>query len=397
MKFLLVHNYYQQGGGEDRSFESEVELLRSNGHDVITYTRHNDDVEDMNLLSVAMKTVWNQSTYRDVLKLIDREQPDLMHCTNTFPLISPSIYYAAKRRSVPVVQSLRNYRFLCVNASFYRQDQICERCINSSMALPGVMHGCYRGSRAGSAVVAARNFACRIMGTWKKKVDLYFAPTEFTRQKFITAGFDGDLIEVKPNFLAPDPGVGEGAGNYALFIGRLSPEKGLDTMIEAWEKVDSKLPLKIIGDGPQRELVQQAHQKGLVDWLGRLPPDQVIPLIQNATMLIMPSSWYETFGRVVMESFACGTPVVVAGHGAMYQLVTEGVDGVSFTPKNADELFQRVVNLVENPGKLQQMRVAARQTYEKRFTKDTNYNLLMNIYQRAIQLANPPRELKTTT
>lgn len=388
MRILLVHNYYQQPGGEDRSFEAERDLLREAGHEVFCYTRHNDDVQDQGGLATAVQTLWNRRTYREVRELIRQQRPDVMHCTNTFPLISAAVYAAARAAGVPVVQALRNYRSFCVNGLLYRDHQVCQACVRRAFAWPGIRHGCYRDSRLGSAVVATNNLVRRWTGTWRKQVDLFFTPTEFARQQHIAAGFDGQRIAVKPNFLAPDPGPGPGAGQYALFIGRLSPEKGIDTLLDAWRQLPMGLGLKLAGDGPLRSRVEQAAAtEPSIEWLGQQTPSQVLRLLADATCLVLPSHVFETFGRVVVEGFACGTPAIVSNHGALPELVRPGENGQLFRPGDAQELARQVALLAGDPQLQQRLRTGARASYLQRYTAAANLEMLLGLYDRARQLA----------
>ena len=233
MKCLLVHNHYQCAGGEDSVFEDEAALLEDRGHEVVRYTVHNDSIRDGSRWKVAKNTVWNRRVHAELKALMLREKPDVMHCTNTFPLISPAAYYAARAAGVPVVQSLHNYRIMCAGSLLMRDGAVCEKCVGRSIGLPGVIHGCYRGSRAGSAVVAALQSVHWALGTWTRMVDAYIVLNEFAREKFIAGGLPADKLYVKPNFVHPDPQLGTGRGGYAIFVGRLSQEKGISTLLAA--------------------------------------------------------------------------------------------------------------------------------------------------------------------
>ena len=250
MRILSVHNRYQIRGGEDESRQSEENLLREMGHQVEVYEEHNDRISTMNPLRVASKTIWSQESHQITKRRLKEQHHDIIHVQNFFPLISPSVYYAAKEQGVPVVQTLRNYRLLCPNALFFRDGQVCEDCLGKFVPLPGVIHGCYRESRVASTAVASMITVHRTLRTWVDMVDIYIALTEFARQKFIEGGLPAEKIVVKPNFVNPDPGVGKGSGGYALFVGRLSVEKGLDTLLAAWEKLSQQMPLKIVGEEP---------------------------------------------------------------------------------------------------------------------------------------------------
>lgn len=382
MRILSVHNSYQIRGGEDESRQSEEKVLRDNGHAVETYEQNNDVISDMSSVDVALRTLWSRQTYKDVGQVLSTGNYDLVHVQNFFPLISPSVFYAAKAYGVPVVQTLRNYRLICPNALFFRDGGVCEDCLGKFIPYPGIIHGCYRESRAASAVTAAMIVLHRLLHTWNDKIDRYIALTSFARNKFIEAGLPADKILVKPNFVSSDPGLGSGLGKYALYVGRLSIEKGLDTLLAAWKLLDYKIPLKIVGDGPLSEQVKAAtnESSGKVEWLGRRSIDDVYNLMGEAKFLVFPSKWYETFGRVAVESFATGTPVIASDIGAIAEIVEPHKTGLLFEAGNSADLRQKVDELVGEPKKLEQMRRRARSVFEDNYTAQRNYNLLMNIY-----------------
>jgi glycosyltransferase involved in cell wall biosynthesis len=387
MKILLSHNYYQQPGGEDQVFADEKELLESRGHKVVPFTRHNDAIRDMASWRLARRTLWNSGSYREIRELIRRERPDVMHFHNTFPLISPSAYYAARAERVPVVQTLHNYRLLCPGATFLREGRVCEDCLGKRVAWPGVRHRCYRDSRAASLAVTSMLGLHRLMGTWSRKVDLYIALTEFAREKFIQGGIAPEKIVVKPNFVHPHPAPGTGRGGYAVFVGRLSPEKGVDTLLAAWEHLGDELPLKIIGDGPLAARVDAAtRQNPGIRWLGRQPFEKTVSMVGEAVLLVMPSVWYETFGRTIVEAFARATPVVASRMGAMAELVDHGRTGVLFDPGDSGDLTSKVRELTAQPDLLASMRQAARREFEAKYTAARNYETLMAIYNQVVAM-----------
>jgi glycosyltransferase involved in cell wall biosynthesis len=383
MKLLLCHAHYQQRGGEDHSFEDEARLLESRGHEVVRYTLHNDAINEMGQLGIALRTVWHHRVFRELREIMASCGPDLVHFTNTFPLISPAAYYAAVAEGVPVVQSLRNYRLLCPNALFLRDGLPCEDCLGRRVAMPAIKHKCYRESRAATAVVAGMLTTHRLMGTWTRRVGLYVTPSEFARRKFIAGGFPEDRIAVKPNFVDPDPGEGSGSGGYAIFVGRLSSEKGISTLLDAWTRHAPPVPLKIVGDGPMAPQVQAAVDQsgGKIEWLGRRPNAETMQLIGEAAMLVFPSLAYETFGRSVIESFAKGTPVITSDQGASAELVDTGVTGHTFPRGDAQALARRVSMMA---GQSRAMRPAARAEYLRHYTPDHNYRALMAVYHRVL-------------
>ena len=405
MKVLFCHNYYQQTGGEDVSFDDEVALLRARGHDVVTCLRHNDEIHAASRLRVSAEAFWSPRSYRGVRRLIAEHRPDIVHCTNTFPLLSPSVYYAALRCGVPVVQSLRNYRILCANGLLFRDGAVCEKCLRKPTPWPAVRHRCYRGSVVSSAVVTAMVGGHWALGTWTRAVDLYITLTRVAREKFIAAGLPEDRLRVKPNFLPHDPGEGPGDGRFALFVGRLSEEKGVETMLRAWEQGSPALPLTIIGDGPLAERVRAAAaaRPERIRWLGPLARDAAFDTIGRATCVLVPSLWFETFGRTMMEAFAKATPVVASRLGAMEELVTDGVTGLHFTPGDPDDLRAKVAALAADEPARQAMRRVARRRFLDDFTADANYSQLIALYEEARTIharrtarppaARPPRSL----
>ncbi|BAZ65651.1 putative glycosyl transferase [Fischerella sp. NIES-4106] len=381
MRILSIHNSYQIRGGEDECHEAEVNLLREMGHQVEVYEENNDRLANLSKLDVAAKTVWSDEAYQTVRLRLQQQPCDVVHVQNFFPLISPSVYYAAKAQKVPVVQTLHNYRFLCPNALFFREGNICEDCLGLSVPYPGVLHGCYRNSKVASVGVTTMLSVHRLMNTWVKTVDLYIALTEFARQKFIAGGLPADKIVVKPNFVSPEPAIGKGSGGYALFVGRLSVEKGLDTLLKAWEHLDVKIPLKIVGDGPlAHEVIAAVKRHSYIEWLGRRPMSEVHDLMGEAMFLVFPSKWYETFGRVAVEAFAKGTPVIATNIGAVAELVDPGRTGLHFRRGDADNLATQVEWILANPAKLADMRQEARAEFEAKYTVQKNYQKLMEIY-----------------
>ncbi len=389
MRILCCHNFYQRPGGEDLSFEAEARLLESRGHEVHRHTVHNDDIKDRTALGTAVSTLWSRHSHRDVRALIRKFRPDIVHCTNTFPLLSPSIYYAAASEGVPVVQALRNYRLLCVNGYLMRQDRVCEECIGS-LPWRGVLHKCYRESRAASAVVAAMVGLHRALGTWRRNVSRYYALTEFSRRKFIEGGLPAARIAVKPNFLDPDPGEGGGEGGSVVFVGRLSREKGIETLLHSWDLVRTDIELRIIGDGPLRPLVENAAASNpVIRFRGRLNHEEVLEEIGSARALVLPSLWFEGFPRAIVESFAKGTPVIASGIGSMAEIVEDGRTGLLVLPGHAHQLADAVERLTRGD-EWRPMRTAARAEFTAKYTADVNYEILMSIYREAIDAVRAP-------
>lgn len=398
MKILLCHTAYLQRGGEQQSFEEERQLLLAHGHEVVEYLRSNDELAGQSSLSAARLTLWNRQAAAEVEQLIKDQRPDVMHCTNTFPMISPSVCHTAHRHGVAVVQALRNYRLICPGSYLMRDGKPCNDCVRRAVPWPAVLHRCYRDIAAASAVVAAMVVLHRSLGTWQRKVDAFFSLTQFARQCFVEAGFPEDRTHVKYNCVYPDPGAGQGDGDYLVFVGRLSPEKGVATVLAAWAADKTLPPLKIIGDGPLAESVRDAQQRdSRIEWLGERKLSEVIQVVGRANALIMPSVWYETFGRTIAEAFATGTPVIASRLGAMQELVEVDRTGFLFEAGNSADLTQKIHHFKNLPDEARQpMREAARAAYEQKFTPEQNYQRLIEIYEMAQQRVSQRKQTQTT-
>jgi glycosyltransferase involved in cell wall biosynthesis len=389
MNILIVHNTYQNPGGEDIVVAQETRLLERNGHKVTTYKRSNDEIDNLSFgqrLGLISRIVSASDTKIVVRGILQDLKPDLVHVHNTFAMVSPSVYEACQEEEVPVVQTLHNYRLVCPGATFYRDDALCEECVTHSL-LRSVQHACYRNSRLMSGAIALMIKTHRIRQTWNKRIDSYVALSSFAKNKFVQAGLPTEKIHVKPNFVEPDPGEGTHDGNYALYAGRLLAEKGVLTLLEAWERLQS-IPLVIAGDGPLRQhLEAEVEKRGLrcIHFAGDLRRDQVYEAMKKATFLVVPSIWHEPFGLVIAEAFACGTPVLGAFAGAIQDMLEDQVTGLHFAPGDPDALVQKVAWAWGHLPELAVMGKAGRRVYESRYTADTNYHLLMNIYASAIE------------
>lgn len=380
-RILIVHNAYQHRGGEDAVVEAETALLRAHGHAVEVYTRSNDDVDGLSPLSLARQTLWSGRTARELAQVIGRFRPDVVHAHNTFPLISPSLYWAAARAGVPVVQTLHNFRLMCLNALFLREGRVCEDCMGH-LPWRGVARGCYRDSRAASGVLAGMLTLHRGLGTYRHKVARYIALNEFCRGKFIEGGLPAERVVVKPNFVDwKEEGSGfKGQGSRGepglLFVGRLSVEKGVAVLGAAMGLLPG-VCLRVAGDGPQAGLLDGVPG---VTRLGSLPSAAVRAEMAQALALVVPSVWYENFPRTIVEAFACGLPVIASRIGALADIVRDGQTGLLFEPGDARDLAGKMAWAQANPQRMAAMGAAARAQYEAEFSPEVNYRRLMEIY-----------------
>lgn len=363
-------------------FAAESELLRNGGHDVETFEVSNDEiVGGGGAAKAALLATYNGRSKQAVGAAIDDFRPDVVHVHNFFPLLSPSVFDACGSRGVASVWTLHNFRLTCANGLLFRQGGPCIDCVGK-IPLPAIRHACYRNSRPASAAVAGMIASHRALGTWRKKVDRFIALTQFAERIFVDAGVPADKIAIKANFI-PDSGLGDPTiqREGAIYVGRLSPEKGVATLVDAWHSVNH--PLTIIGDGPEREILE-ARAPGNVTFAGWQPPGEVAAAVARAQALIVPSLWYENFPMTLVEANAAGTPVVASRLGALESLVEDGQNGALFTPGDPSDLANTVARLFEQPETLHRMGLAARKTYEGRSAPGVNLSKLIDIYAQAI-------------
>ena len=391
MRILIIHNYYQSRGGEDESVDQEVALLRKTGHEVYLYSRHNNEIKNFSLprrCLLFLEPTWSQRTFREIKRVIKKFVPDVVHVHNFFPLISPSVFYACSEMRVPVIHTLRNYRLLCHTGLLFRKNRICEECVDCSI-WHGLIHRCYHNSYLQTASISLMLSAHRLMHTWQNKVSLFVASTEFSRAKFVKAGIPEKRIIVRPNYLLNDPGIGAEKRDGALFIGRLSHEKGLELLLNAWKELPD-LPLTITGDGPLRPWMENFISRNNIKQIhiaGFLPADSVFKKLKKALFLVMPSTCYETFGRVIIEAYACGTPVLASRLGAMAELVQEDKTGLLFKAGGAADLAKQVRHALNNIDNLYKWGRAGRNLFEEKYSGEIAYQRLMDIYTHAASVA----------
>lgn len=392
MKVLMVHNRYQQRGGEDSVVDAEVRLLSKNGVKVRRLDVNNDSIHGISAkIRASANFLTGSGAASTVTKLsgaLTEFQPDIVHVHNWFPTLSPAVFRQCQEAKIPVVHTLHNYRLLCINAMLIRDGRVCEDCVGTTFRSPGLVHKCYRGSLVGSAVATAGMLAEWAAGTWHHSVDRFIALSEFAKAKLIEGGLPAEKIVVKPNFLDPDPGLGSGDGGYYLFAGRLTEEKGLRTLLHCWMNGPNLPPLRVVGTGPlQNEVVEAARTLKNVEWLGSKTSEEVVQLMSRAKATLCPSLWYEGLPRVVIESLAVGTPVIASRIGSYPELIADGKWGVLFTPGDGTDLLHRLRALEQNDG-CAQMRPKARRRFEAEYTGARNFSLVLSIYRNAMLTDN---------
>lgn len=412
---LLIHNYYKVPGGEDVAVANEKRLLEQHGHEVLLYTRSNQEMESFSIwqkLLLPFTSLFSLRTYREVKRLIKKERPDIVHVHNTLTLISPSVYYAALACGVPVVQTMHNFRLLCPGAAFVRDGKICEDCVEHGLGC-AVRHGCYRGSKLQTLMSAAILWLHRRLGTYRRL--FYICLTEFNREKLLLLNrsggslsvrqerkqvgkrkgspkesrsrkvIDEERIFVKTNFVWRPPEREVQKKDQYLFVGRLDILKGICFLLETWRKFPDR-KLLICGSGPEEEWVRtfvKTNHMDQVEVLGQVPHEEVMRLAAESRALLMPALWYEGQGLVLLESYAVGTPVLASALGNPGDIIIPGVTGFRFAPGNGESLKEAVE-------KLEKKTVwDTRQVYEEQYSPEKNYEKLKEIYDCVVRSAYP--------
>jgi glycosyltransferase involved in cell wall biosynthesis len=391
MKLVLVHNFYGSSApsGENQVFRAEKNLLLERGHSVEELSRKSDEIrkhKSWGALRGALSTPWNPWMARNIRILATEFQPSVVHVHNTFPLISPSIFSSVGKRSAKVL-TLHNYRLFCPAAIPLREGKVCTQCLDSQSVIPSLRHGCYRNSRIATLPLAANVALHRWLGTWTIHVDAFIALSEFQRELMINAGLPKHKVHVKPNFFPgnPTPVKWSARKGDFVFVGRLSEEKGLLTLIEAWRQWGETAPqLRVIGEGPLRNDLQKRAAGLNILFLGQLPVEQTQSEIASARMLVLPSQCFEGFPMVIREAFAFGTPAAVSNLGPLPSIVQCGKSGLVFESANVNSLLEKLRTAWKSPDLLEQLGQGARLSFEANYNEDTNYQKLMEIYDRAL-------------
>ncbi|WP_068498647.1 glycosyltransferase family 4 protein [Paenibacillus kribbensis] len=392
-KVLIIHNFYQQSGGEDKVVEQESAMLRSIGIETEHYYVHNDSIQSKglaNMAKLAVEATWSLPEFKRIQKLLLQVKPDVVHVHNFFPVISPSVYHACERLGIPVVQTLHNYRLICPAATFMRGNEVCEKCLHGTL-LHSIRHGCYRGSQLQTIPVAAMIKFNELIGTWQHKVSRYIALTEFAQNKFAESGIPLDRIAVKPNFVHHKTVEARYDPNdrYLLFVGRISREKGVRNLLQAWSQLEDRagLRLVIIGDGPEKAELTAAYPQEDIRFLGRQDADTVLDCMSRAMYVMVPSIWYEGFPMTIVESYSVGTPVLCSRIGALEEVVEDGVTGFHFQHDDLENI-KTVIRRAVAYESYAAMRQQVSAIYTARYTEEVNAKQLMAIYSKAMEERN---------
>ena len=380
-KILIVHNYYQIPGGEDTVVSNEKNMLEEYGHKVILYTRHNSELKKMSIfrkLLIPFTTVFNLRTYREIKKIIKNEHIDIVHVHNTLNLISPSVYYAAIKYKVPVVQTIHNFRLLCPGATFYRDCHICEDCMQNGLKC-AVKHKCYRNSKLQTLACVINTKIHRLTGIYKKIN--FICLTDFNKKKLLMLkGMNPGCIFVKPNFVKIDPGFipKKEIVNQFIYAGRLDKLKGINILFEAWKTMGPEAPLLIVcGTGPMEDWCKsfvKEHDLN-IKMKGFVENKDTLDIISKSRALILPTQWYEGFPMSIVEAFSVGTPVICSDLGNAGSVVEEGITGWKF--KSDD-----VTGLIMAVNKCTDISKSVKKSYEEKYTEEINYLELKQIYDK---------------
>jgi len=385
MRVLLVHGFYQQFGGEDSVVRAERELLERHGDEVLLYSRHNDEIKGFSAgekASFFPQTVYSWKSGGDIADAVHGFQPDVAFVHNVYPLLSPSVYHKLHSLGVPAVQVLHNFRPFCPNGFYYTQGQICEDCKGGNY-LNAIRKRCYKDSYVLSGLYALTLGSNRLAGM-VNKIAGFICLTEFFKIKMQEAGVPDSKLFVRPNFVyAPPLSAGASyAGDYAIYMGRLSPEKGCWTLIHAFEQLPH-VALKILGTGPlEQELKDYVRQKGIgnIQFLGFKSGDEKWQLLRNSLCLVVPSEWYENFPVTVLEAFMASKPVVAARMGGLPYIVEDGESGLLFEAGKVGELVEKIQRLVDDPAAAVRMGACGRRLSETKYGPDQGYSNLMRVF-----------------
>jgi glycosyltransferase involved in cell wall biosynthesis len=388
IKVAIMHNFYQQSGGEDSVFKNEIKLLEKNNVEVVTYHVTNDEIQDnfFDKAKAGIQSIWSNVQYRKIIDFLKEHKPDIVHVHNFFPILSPSLYYACKKQKIPVIQTLHNYRIICPAATFLRDGNICEKCLSGSI-LNSVKYGCYRESKIQTIPLAAMISLHK--RTWKGKVNKYISLTEFSKSKFVEKGIDEKIISVKPNFVfqMSENNTSE-TEKIMLYVGRISKEKGIDNLLNAWASLENRKDYKlyIVGDGPEKKQLEDTYGgKYDIKFFGKKEKEEILRFMSIAKFLIVPSRWYEGFPMTILEAYSVGTPVIASSIGSLDEVVIENKTGFKFSLDDKRGLINSLTKAIELRN-YEDMRNNVIKEFKSKYTPEKNFEILYSIYNEVIKI-----------
>lgn len=328
MKLLIVHNIYQTNniGGEDFVYKNELRLLqnRLGDNNVLFYEVSNSEINKVKLLF----DIWfSFKHYRRIQKIIKEHSIDIVHVHNFFPLLTPGVFKAAKNSGAKVIHTMHNYRLWCIAGIFYRDGHgICEKCVEKNFSFSGIFNKCYRHSLIQSAVAQMAFWFYRVTKAFAQ-IDYFFVLTDFQKEKVKSLGIDESKIILKPNSISFNVKSRHDQKKHYLFVGRLEEAKGIDLLLDVWEKLDNRFVLTIIGGGDRENILKRKYAKENIIFRGKCSREETRNSIASSKYLIQPSIWYETFGLTIIEAMSCGVPVIGLDIGTRRDFIQDGFNG----------------------------------------------------------------------
>lgn len=389
MKVLLIHNYLRPPSGENTVFDAEKELLLNHHRELATYEKSNYEIEKYSLikkLKIPLHIFWSLKSYKEIKRLIKTNRPDIAHFHNTFPLVSPSAYFACKDEGVPVVQTLHNHRLFCPGGYFLRNGKICKDCVEKGLRC-SINNACYHDSKIQTAGLAAMLYIHRKLETWNKRIDCYITLTKFAKELYSNAGLPEDKISIKPNFIHDLKAYKKESVRFGVFIGRLGVEKGVESLLHALRKTDN-LSFKLLGDGPLRNSLEDIKSKlnlKNLEFCGYKSREETISILGKASFLVLPAIYYEGFPMVILEAMSLGKPVITTDLGGLPEIIRDGYNGFIVPSGDINVLSEKMNMLVKDKATCEMMGQNARKEYETKYTPEKNYEMLMDIYKKVIE------------
>lgn len=385
MRILLIHNYYQRRGGEDVYFDLLSDLLQKDGHTIFKFTKHSKNISSMyDKTKTATGLYTNPGIIREVDEIVHKFKPDIAHCNNIYPLITPAVYFALRKNNIKILQTIHNYRFMCPKGHLFRNDKICDLCVKKQFALPAIVYKCYHNSYNASFHFAASHFFYNLRN-YQKAIDHFIFTSTFTKNYYLEhTNIPESKAHIIPYCIQTDTTPSGKKSNHYLFAGRLSPEKGVLQLLQIFSQMPNQ-KLIVVGDGPLKNQVLKYKQENITV-LPFASHDDVMELMRNARFTIIPSLWYETGPLVMIESMAKSTPVITPNYGSFTDTVSDGINGIEFQANNLEDLKEKIAystKIVDSS--YSQMSNQALKTYNKMFTPAIHLKQLNKLYIHAAE------------